>query len=328
MTDRPGVEELEELEEPSQLGAAATLPVDEARRPRTARVRTRRAARAEAPTTPGYDGVEYVFEPNTRAMPPLREYLASVWERRRFISELARADLRGRRSSTLLGGVWSLLDPLFQAGVYYMLFAIIRPGGRPLDFLHVLIAGMFLFQLAMSALNEGGNSVRQAKGLMLNSAFPRAVLPLTAVYKGVLRLLEAVPIYIFFHVVLGAPTDWDLLLFPLVLALQVLFLVGVAMLTATLVVYFRDAQNAVQYLARVLLFASPIIYPVSVIPDDIRPYIAWQPLFAFHATYQEIFGPGSPGVGDLLQIIGWSAAFLVVGVRVFLTHERDFAIRL
>jgi teichoic acid transport system permease protein len=327
-----------EGEEPAVLGAAAPLSVEAARRT-APRARDgsggplagdrRAAGPADEPRVrEGEDGVEYVFGPSTRAMPDLRSYGRALWERRRFMTEMARADLRGARSSTVLGSLWSLLDPLFQAGIYYLVFTIIRSGSRPEDFLHVLIGGIFLFQLSIAGLTEGGTSVRQAKHLMLNSAFPRALLPLTTVYKGVLKIVPAIPVYAFFHLLLGAPTGWGLLLLPLIFALQVFFTAGIAMMAATAVVFFRDATNVLGYIARVLFFASPVIFPVDIIPESIRTWISWQPFFPLFASYQEIFGGGVPGPGMVLQIIAWSAFFFLVGGWLFLRHERDFAIRL
>jgi teichoic acid transport system permease protein len=317
--------------EPAVLGAAAPLPVDATRRSarRPAPVDGRGDGAASEPRVrEGEDGVEYVFGPSTRAMPDLRSYAVALWERRRFLTEMARADLKGARSSTVLGGLWSLLDPLFQAGIYYLVYTIIRSGSRPEEFLHILIAGIFLFQLSIAGLTEGGTSVRQAKHLMLNSAFPRALLPLTTVYKGILRIVPAIPVYAFFHVVLGAPTGWGLLLLPFIFALQVVFTTGMAMLAATAVVFFRDATNVLGYVARVLFFASPVIYPVAIIPDDIRVWLSWQPFFPLFASYQAIFGGEVPGVGTILQIVAWATFFFLVGGWFFLRHERDFAIRL
>jgi teichoic acid transport system permease protein len=324
-------------EEPAVLGAAAPLPVEVARRlqrrlrPGSGAGRPEGAGGAPEPelrVKVGEDGVEYVFGPNTRAMPDLRSYAAALWERRRFMTEMASADVRGTRSSTVLGGLWSLLDPLFQAAIYYLVYSIIRAGSRPEDFLNILIGGIFLFQLSIAGLTEGGMSVRQGKSLMLNSAFPRALLPITAVYRGILRILPAIPVYAVFHVVLGAPTGWGILLLPLLFALQVVFTTGLAMLASTLVVFFRDATNVINYVARILFFASPVIYPVEIIPPEIRPWIAWQPFFPLFASYQAILGGGAPSPGMVLQVVLWSVAFLLLGGWVFLRYERDFAIRL
>ena len=122
-----------------------------------------------------YSDVEYVFEPHSSALPDMREYVAALWERRQFMVELARADLRTLRTSTALGNIWAVLDPLFSAGIYYFLYAVLRRGStNQTKFLPVLIAGFFLFSLSMAALGEGGSSIKRAKGLMLNSTFPRS----------------------------------------------------------------------------------------------------------------------------------------------------------
>lgn len=326
-------------EAPSALGAAATLPAER----RTARRRAdRRAARGErrrrglassgkpnheAPLG-SYSDVEYVFEPHTASSPPLAPYLRSLWARRRFMVELARADLRNRRSSTVLGGLWGVLDPLFQAGIYYLLFTIIREGQRPTEFLHVLIGGFFLFQLALSSLTEGGRSIKGGKSLMLNSAFPRALLPITTVCRGVMALVPSIAVYAGFHVALGAPYGWGLLLLPVLFALQLLLMVGIALLTSTIVVFFQDAGNVLQYIGRILFFTTPVIYPVGIIPDDIRAVLSWQPFFALFASYQEVLDGGVPDLGLLVQIPIWAFGLLAVGSWVFLRHEREFAIRL
>ncbi len=244
------------------------------------------------------------------------------------MAEMARADLRGSRSSTVLGGPWGVLDPLFQAGIYYLLFTIIRQGGRPLDFLHVLIAGIFLFTLATTAFSEGATSIRKSTNLMLNSTFPRAILPIATVYKGLLKFLPTVGVYIVFHIVLQAPVGWGLVVFPLLFVLQIVLMVGMALFTSTLVVFFRDAENLLKYATRIFFFTSPVIYPLSLIPEGLLPILAWQPFFALFASYQDVFQGDVPGLSLILQVAAWSFGFLFVGARMFLRHEREFAIRL
>lgn len=322
------------------LGAAPTLPVERKRRRRRRRKDAKRRTDPAPPSgpqsAPGIDpttrhtpsGVEYVFEPHSASLPPLRPYLRELWDRRRFMAEMASADLRGTRSSTVLGGLWGVLDPLFQAAIYYLLFTIIREGGRPIDFLHVLIGGIFLFQLAIGTFTEGGTSILRSTNLILNSTFPRAALPLTTVYKGLLRFLPSIPIYIVFHVALGAPVGWGLLAFPLLFALQIVLMVGMALFTATLVVFFRDAENMLKYATRIFFFTSPVIFPLSLIPDGLRPILSWQPFFALFAGYQHVFVGEFPDLGLILQVLAWSLGFLVIGGWTFLRHEREFAIRL
>jgi teichoic acid transport system permease protein len=338
--ERPDQPETGDTAEPALLGASATLPVQRKRRTRTsggrrARARANGHTRAGPPgpgggasEPPGYSGVEQVFEPHRSSVPQLGPYLASLWERRRFMVELAKANVRGKRSSTVLGSLWGVLDPLFAAAIYYLLFTIIREGSRPIDFLHILVAGIFMFQLVTSALTEGGSSIRQSKGLMLNSAFPRALLPIASVYQGILKFLPTIGVYVLIHVALQAPVGWGLLLLPLLFALQTVLMVGFALFTSTLVVFFNDVTNLLRYVTRLLLFTSPIIFPLASIPDGIRSVLAWQPLFPLFASYQEIFGGDVPDPTMILQIAAWAFGFLLVGGWLFLRHERDFASKL
>jgi ABC-type polysaccharide/polyol phosphate export permease len=324
-------------DEPAALGAAATLPEKQRVRARGRQRREKRrdrraasAARRQESTraADGYSDTEYVFEADAPATTPIVPYVRELWERRRFMVELARAELRGKHSSTALGRLWGVLDPLFQAAIYYMLFTIIRRGARPTEFLHVLIAGVFLFQLALSAITEGGRSIRKSKSLMLNSTFPRALFPIATVCLGVMRFGPAVPVYAAFHLGLQAPVGWGLLLLPALFAVQLVLMLGLALLVSTLVVIVKDAGNAVQYIGRVLFFVTPVIYPLDSIPEDIRDVISWQPFFALFACYQEVFDGRIPGLGLVIQAVLWAGVLLMIGIRVFLRHERELAIRL
>jgi teichoic acid transport system permease protein len=329
--------------EASTLGAAATLPERPRRRlprseRRAARRRDRQAARPAQSVRPSdnghveglesYSDIEYVFEPHGATSTPILPYVRALWERREFMLAHARAELRSKQSSTVFGALWGVLDPLIQAGLYFLLFTIIRRGGRPIDFLHVLIGCIFLFQLALASITEGGRSVRSSKNLMLNSTFPRALFPITTVCKGVLTFPPKVLVYAAFHLGLQAPVGRGLLLLPLLFGLQLVLMLGLALLVSTLTVFFKDAENAVQYVGRLLFFITPVIYPLALIPDGVRAVISWQPFFALFASYQEILDGGLPGFGLLIQVALWAVGLLVIGARVFLRHEREFAIRL
>lgn len=322
--------------EPTVLGAAATLP-DQRRRDRRDRPARRRhitegarpsvSGHDSAGSPDGYSEIEYVFEPSSTNMVPLREYIRSLWERRQFILALARSDNRKMRSNSALGGLWSMLDPLFQSLLYFVLYTTIR-GGKNMDFLPVIIGGFLLFRLALAAMSDGGRSLKQSKGLVLNSTFPRALFPITTVCKGVLMMPPAIAVIVVFNVALGPTLGWSAILFPLLFALQVVMMVGLALLVATIVVYFKDADNAVQYVIRLMFFITPVIYPVSLLSDSLQAILAWQPYFALFASYQAIFSGAWPSLWQVVQVALWTVAMLAIGLRIFRRYEHEFAIRL
>jgi teichoic acid transport system permease protein len=273
--------------------------------------------------------VEYVFEPHAVKLPPLRPYLHELWDRRRFVKTLARTEIQGKRSSTVAGQLWALLDPLFQAGIYFLLISILRggQGGRgSADQMTLLISGIFLFSFTRRSLLDGARSVIGGRGLLLNSAFPRALLPISSVYKGLLELAPAGIIYLVIHVAAGRPIGMGVVFLPTLLLLHTTLNLGLALLFAALTVYMRDVTQLLQYLVRVLFFITPVLYPVSILPPAIRTAMAFNPLFPVFAAYQEVVGGGVPTIGQLAGALFWAVIFLVAGASLFLSHERAFAL--
>jgi teichoic acid transport system permease protein len=279
-------------------------------------------------TVSEYSDVEYVFEPHSATVPDIREYLRALWERRQFIQELARADLRSTRSGKSLGNLWSVLNPLFQASIYYFLYTILRSGASHHDFLPILIANFFFFSLSMSALTDGGSSIKRGKGLMLNSTFPRALLPVTSVYKSLRSFVPVACVLAVLFPLVGGQPGPGLFVLPLVFTLQVVMNVGIALLVSAYVVLVPDGNNVVQWVNRVLFFATPVIYPVALLPPAAKAILQFQPLYPIFAAYQAILGGDIPSPGLVTLSALWAFGLLLVGARTFLRHEREFALHL
>jgi teichoic acid transport system permease protein len=275
-----------------------------------------------------YSDVEYVFEPHSAAMPALRPYLSDLWERRRFVTEMARADIRGKRSSAVVGQLWAVLDPLFQAAIYFFLLTVLRGGSRGAADLCALIFCVFMFSLTLVALNDGGRSIITKQSLVLNSTFPRAMLPLASIYKGLLGLVPAMCVYVVIHLACRQPIGAGIAVLPLLLIIQTVLCAGLAMLTATITVFVRDMTNALTYLTRLLLFTTPVIYSASTLTPGLQRILAFNPFFALFNCYRAVVAGQMPPGGSVLQATLWAAVYLVIGARVFLSHERAFAMRL
>jgi teichoic acid transport system permease protein len=284
---------------------------------------------AAAPGSSELSGVEYVFEPHAVKLPPLKPYVHELWERRRFVKTLARTEIQGKRSSMVIGQLWAVLDPLFQAAIYFLLIQILRggQGGRGSAYqMTLLISGIFLFMFTRTSLNDGARSVIGGRGLLLNSAFPRALLPISSVYKGLLELAPAAVVYLVIHVAFGRPIGIGVAFLPTLLVLQTMLNLGLALLFAALTVYIRDVTQFMSYLLRILFFITPILYPIALLPSGIRTVMSFNPLFPVFAAYQEVVGGGVPTIGQLAGSLFWAVFFLVVGAGLFLSHERAFGL--
>ncbi len=131
-----------------------------------------------------------VYEPTASGLPPLRPYIAGLWERRRFMWHLARTDLKAEHYDTAIGQLWVVVNPLLSAAVYFLFRTVIKPAGsganRNLVLSH-LVWAVFFFTFTSNALSTGARSILGGRQLILNSAFPRAVLPLVVDPEGAAR---------------------------------------------------------------------------------------------------------------------------------------------
>lgn len=279
-----------------------------------------------------YSDVEYVFAAGAPGLESARQYIGDVWDRRRFAMVLAKSELRGPRASTALGEVWSVLDPLFQAGIYWFLITVIRggKGGASANNarLAMIMSGIFLFTFTSSAMGEGGRAIIRNKGLVLNSTFPRALLVASTMYKAILALIPAMVVYAGVHVLLGRPFGAGLFLLPLLFLLQLLISTGLALILAVLTVFVRDMTNILQYVMRVMLFATPILYQVTQLPNTVRTVLILNPVFNLFSAYQTVFNGGMPSTTDLFVTTAWAIILPLVGFRIFVARERAFAMRL
>src|SRR5829696_7255385 len=130
-----------------------------------------------------FTGERHVYEPHSVGLPPMRSYMRELWRRREFAVELSRTKLREQHFDTVFGQLWLVLNPLLLAAVYYVLVDILRRkgGGNTEGFFAHLMACLFVFYFIHNAIMVGVKSVTKGGRLILNSAFPRALLPMSSV---------------------------------------------------------------------------------------------------------------------------------------------------
>lgn len=271
----------------------------------------------------------HVYEPHRVGLPPLGSYLRQLWRRRQFALELSRTTLRAQHFKSALGQVWLVLNPVFLTFIYFLLVNILRGGTRGTEFFAHLMAALFAFNLVSNSLTQGAKSVVSGGRLILNTAFPRTLLPISAVMTAFIRFLPTMGVYAVVHVIADLPVGAHLLwVFPL-LGLLLVFASGIAMLVAALQVYFRDIKDFLPYLTRIWLYGSPILYYLSEVPERFRPIIDANPLTPLLGAWSDVLNQGeAPSAGLLAWGGAWAIGALVVGGLFFMSREREFAVRL
>jgi teichoic acid transport system permease protein len=271
----------------------------------------------------------HVYEPHLVGLPPIRQYFREVWRRREFAVELSRTRLRAQHFDSVFGQLWLVLNPLLLAGVYFVLVDIVRKGHRPAGFFAHLVAGIFAYYFVSGAIRDGTKSVTSGGRLILNSSFPRMLLPLSSVVTAFKRFVPTAIIYIPVHLLSGLPVNANTLwVFPLIFLMTVLAS-GFAMIAATLQVYFRDLANFLPYLMRVWLYVSPVLYFASEVPERYRFLLDVNPIGQLLSAWSTVLYFGDAPGGKAIAIASaWAFGSFVVGALYFMSREREFAVRL
>jgi ABC-type polysaccharide/polyol phosphate export permease len=271
----------------------------------------------------------HVYEPHRVGLPPMRAYLREAWRRRSFAQELSRTQLRSQHFRTALGQLWLVLNPLLLALVYFMLVDVLRQGDRPPNYFAHLIGALFLYHYFSGALTQAAKSVISGGRLVLNTAFPRTLLPLSSVLTGFKRFLPTLVIYAIVHIASGLPIGLHLLGAIPIIALLTLFTAGMGMLVSAAQVYFRDVAAFLPYVMRIWMYATPVLYFVDEVPERYHILLDINPLTPFFGAWSDMLDFGHwPSGSDLLWAAGVSVVAVVVGGLFFISREREFAVRL
>jgi teichoic acid transport system permease protein len=260
-----------------------------------------------------------VYVPHKVGLPPLGDYFRELWARREFAVEMARTKLRTQHYGTVFGTAWLILSPLLLGLVYFLLVTLIRGGNRPEGFLAHLIGCIFAYYLFSDAVRPAARSVVSGGRLINNTAFPRSLLPLSAVGTSFMRFLVAT----------GRPVDLNVL-WAIPIVVEILLLAtGVSLLMAALQVYFRDLANFLPYLMRMWLYTSPILWTIDQVPDRYAWLVYLNPMAPILAAWSDAVTAGTPPEPAwLVAGLIWGVVALVGGTLFFISRERDFAVRL
>jgi lipopolysaccharide transport system permease protein len=261
----------------------------------------------------------------SRVLHSLRQLL----RHRALIQSLVARELKARYRGSVLGVVWSFLNPLLLLLIYTFVFSVVVPGGsRQIEhFPLFLFCGILPWTWFSSSLLESANVLIAGGGLLRKVLFPAEVLPIVTVLAGLVHFALGLPILIAFIVYERVPITPDVLWLPLVVADQLLLTIGLALLVSSLTVHFRDLRDLLSNLLTLAFWATPIVYPLSQAPDWARPLLLLNPFTHLAVAYQEVLVVPGPFTGwpRLIGIGLVSAAICAIGYVVFDRLRDTFA---
>jgi len=249
-----------------------------------------------------------------------------LWAYRELLWALTTRDIRVRYRQTVLGAAWAIIRPVLTMVIFSVVFghlAKMPSDGFPYPVF--VYAGLLPWIFFAASIGSSGQSLVGSASLVSKVYFPRLIIPLTSVGAGLVDFLISAGVLLLMMVWYGVGWSWQLLAAPLLLVALVVAAVGTGTLLSALTVAYRDFTHITPFLVQVWMYATPVIFPVSLVPERWQWVLYLNPMTGLVEGFRSAF-LGKPfdltGIGVSLVI---AVAILVVGVAYFEKVERRFA---
>lgn len=253
--------------------------------------------------------------------------LAEILRNRDVLSTLVEKDFKSRYKAKALGRLWSIADPLVMVAIYTIVFAHILKVAEPYFPIFMLL-GITPYRFFSNSASAAASAVNDNVQLVKKVAFPRIMLPLAVVFSHLRHFLIELGLVaaLFFYFRDAFHPSWNLLLLPAVFAVQLVFVIGVALAISALNVRYRDTQYVLSSSLMVLYWLTPTFYNFSLVPPNIARLLMWNPMVGIVESYRSILLNGARPSFTLLGAAGLAAGLiLVIGILVFRHFQNVFA---
>ena len=249
-----------------------------------------------------------------------------IYDYRQMIFGLVKKDLRGRYKGSVLGFLWTFINPLLQLAVYTFVFQVVLKMEIEKYYLFLFVA-LIPWLFFSTSVVGGATCVIAQKGMVTKIYFPREVLPISHVTSAFMNMLYTFVVVIAVVIISGvAINPVAMLCLPVIMIVEFLFALGIAMIVSAVTVYFRDMEYIVTIFVMAWQFMSPIMYDVGRVPESIRGIFMLNPMTPIIIAYRDVlYYSKVPELNTLLLAVAMGLMFLVVGFLVFGKLKKRFA---
>lgn len=252
--------------------------------------------------------------------------IKEIYQYRTMIASLIQRDLRGRYKGSVLGFAWTFLNPLLQLVVYTVVFSTIMRAGIE-DYYLFLFVALIPWIFFSTSLTGGASCIWTQKEMVKKIYFPREVLPIAHVTCQLVNMLLSFIVVFAVLIISGKGINIVILpyLIPIILVEYMLAL-GIAFVTSSLTVYFRDLEHILTIIAMAWQFLSPIMYSIDMVPDQLRPILLMNPMSSVIIAYRDIlYYKQAPKMNTLMLATCLGVGLLILGWFLFGELEKHFA---
>ncbi|MFZ2124706.1 MAG: ABC transporter permease [Rhodoferax sp.] len=246
-----------------------------------------------------------------------------MWNYRRFILGSVVREFRSRYLNTAFGAFWLLLSPFAMILVYTLIFSQVMqsrlPGNQdPFSYSIYLCAGLLPWQWFTDLLSRNVGVFVDHAGIIKKSSFPRLALPVIAFIASACNFMLIAGLFVVFLLLMGRWPGWQVLSLIPLFALQSALALGVGVGLGVLNVFFRDIGQVVGIILQFWFWLTPIVYPVASLPQSVRDYLSWNPVYPLIEAYHTVLmGQGLPNWGSLISLCFMAALSLLFSLWIY-----------
>lgn len=253
------------------------------------------------------------------------KFFKALYDYRELLKTSINKDVRGKYKNSVLGIVWSFLNPLLQIAVYALVFPLIMKSSIP-NYTVFICCGLIPWTFFTAAINRTSFTMIENGNIIKKVFFPREILPLSVVTSEAINFIISTLIILAFVIGYGMGISKFIIFYPLVLLVQYILLVGISFIISSVTVYFRDLQHFIGIALQLLFYATPIVYIPDAIPLEFQWIIKYNPMTYIINAYRDIFYyQQMPNIMFLARILLLGIVVCVLGYFIFSKLQRRFA---
>jgi len=248
-----------------------------------------------------------------------------LYHYRELLKTNIKKEIRGKYKGSFLGVLWSFVNPLLMVLVYAIVFPYILRIQED-NYVIFLIVATIPWTFFTTCISQGTTTVLANGPLLKKVYFPRSILPISVVTSGLINFLISCFIIFLFLIFSGVGFSAYMFLLPVIIIIEYILALAVVFVLSAINVYVRDVEYIVNFIIMMLFYATPILYPFSLIPEKVRFIFNVNPMVHIVNAYRDIlYYQKMPDMINLLIVGAVSIILLIIGYKIFMKLEKRFA---
>ncbi|MDR3136270.1 MAG: ABC transporter permease [Coriobacteriales bacterium] len=261
-------------------------------------------------------------------IPQIKRYLPAFLQYRSLLFNLVSKDIKIKYRRSVLGLLWSVLQPLFIMLIVSAVFShILRVGVE--NYPAFYITGILIFSFIIESTSLSLNSISGSASLLKKVYIPKYLFPLEKCLFACVNMLFSLIAVVFVYLILGTPLHLTGLLLPIPMFYAAVFSVGLGLVLSAAVMFFRDVSHLYAIWTTAWMYLTPVLYPLDILPGFMQAILSFNPLVYYVGYARDVMLYGVvPDFGTNMICIGFALVSLIVGIAVFKKTQDDFILHM